>query len=718
MQLIDSDGNPIQLGHHIGKGGEGNVYEVEGDPSQVAKVYHQSPLTEDQFCKLESMVARRTASLRKVAAWPEAILRYRNGNEPCGLLMPKVDKSRQLHELYGTTNRHLHFPEVRWHHLLLAARNLAAAFHTLHDQGIVMGDVNQGNLMVDSNYHIRFIDCDSFQIIDGEKTYYCPVGTPHFTPPELQSKKLGRVVRTVDHDQFGLAVLIFHLVFVGRHPFAGRFRGEGDLLIEEAIAERRFAFSRDKDVTMVEPPPYSLQLDDLPQGLADLFEAAFRVGGAIGSVDGDAVDGDTADGRGFDRLRVNGNNFNGAGRPTPEQWAVQLDAVMSHREVCELDDFHIYYSGLKTCPWCRIEDEGGPTFFVKDGGSSIISGGRLEMLDAKINALRPISFPDLLPSQTTPPEKVSLKKTGDKVKIRLPDGAALLLVVAALLCFGGIVSSIWWLVAGSLLALGAGACLLFAPQCKARRQAVQELDTQLNKLRSRMLHCARTVGGKHQHRKKQFDANMAELRATVKRYCSEDDKIKDVLRDQAGAAKNDFLRGHLLRDHIAEIPGLTASTIPMLESYGVETALDVHKLGVYGVPIMSPALALEMLQWRELVERKFVFKPAHGVTAADMARAQQAATQRFKIAQARKILIGARHLDSLAMVGKATLKRSARDFDTLSSRWKEVAREKGNYQLSRTKLERTINSSPAAIIAVALAIPIVGGLVSWIAGQF
>jgi len=156
--------------------------------------------------------------------------------------------------------------------------------------------------------------------------------------------------------------------------------------------------------------------------------------------------------------------------------------------------------------------------------------------------------------------------------------------------------------------------------------------------------------------------------------------------------------------------------IPMLESYGVETALDVHKLGVYGVPVLSQELALEMLQWREILEQNFTFKPEHGVTAADLEHAQQAATHRFKISQARKILIGARHLDSLAMVGKTTLERSGRDFNALSTKWKEIAREKGNYQLGRTKLERSINSSPAVIITVALAIPIIGGLVSLIFG--
>jgi hypothetical protein len=47
---------------------------------------------------------------------------------------------------YGTYNRSRHFPEVKWHHLLLAAPYVAAAFDSLHAAHIVVGDVNQANL--------------------------------------------------------------------------------------------------------------------------------------------------------------------------------------------------------------------------------------------------------------------------------------------------------------------------------------------------------------------------------------------------------------------------------------------------------------------------------------------------------------------------------------------------------------------------------------------
>jgi DNA-binding helix-hairpin-helix protein with protein kinase domain len=63
------------------------------------------------------------------------------------------------------------------------------------------------------------IDCDSFQITDGAHVFRCPVEVPEFTPPELQGSAFDSQTRTAQHDAFGLAVLIFYLLFLGRHPF-------------------------------------------------------------------------------------------------------------------------------------------------------------------------------------------------------------------------------------------------------------------------------------------------------------------------------------------------------------------------------------------------------------------------------------------------------------------------------------------------------------------
>ena len=155
--LIDSRGQTLNLGQQIGKGGEGAIFEVEGQRDLVAKIYHQKKLGPDTVAKLEAMVAQSSSDLVSIAAWPESIIYHKAEKRPCGLLMPRIKNSRQLHELYGTATRRLHFPEVRWHHMLLASRNLAAAFDTMHSAGIIVGDVNQGNLLVDSQMRVRFI---------------------------------------------------------------------------------------------------------------------------------------------------------------------------------------------------------------------------------------------------------------------------------------------------------------------------------------------------------------------------------------------------------------------------------------------------------------------------------------------------------------------------------------------------------------------------------
>ena len=125
-------------------------------------------------------------------------------------------------------------------------------------------------------------------------------------------------------------MLIFHLLFVGRHPFAGRFRGAGDLSIEKAIAERRFAFSKNRSETLVDPPPASL--------LA-----------------------------GRPAARARQSVRSGVPRPEPtiptpapnRDWVQELEALMKRREAARSIAMHVYYSQLDECPWCRIEDAAG-----------------------------------------------------------------------------------------------------------------------------------------------------------------------------------------------------------------------------------------------------------------------------------------------------------------------------------------------------------------------
>jgi|SRR5262245_13171685 len=129
-----------------------------------------------------------------------------------------------------------------------------------------------------------------------------------------------------NHDNFGLAVMIFHLLFMGRHPFAGRFLGRGDMPIETAIQQYRFAYGSDCKLTQMEPPPHVPALVSVSPGIASLFERAFS------------------------RTSTNGH-----ARPTPADWITALDSVANQLARCKREPNHLHVSSSLACPWCEIE---------------------------------------------------------------------------------------------------------------------------------------------------------------------------------------------------------------------------------------------------------------------------------------------------------------------------------------------------------------------------
>jgi len=675
--MIDSQGRPVRLGRELGRGGEGSVFEVEGAENLAAKIYHRTPLEGEHVEKLETMVSLWSERLETVSAWPRSLLYKAQNRHACGFLLPRIVAARQLHELYGSSNRRQHFPDAQWHHLVLAARNTAAAFESFHSAGIAIGDVNQGNLLVDAQMCVRMIDCDSSQITSREKTFFCPVGTAHFTPPELQSKKLRDVYRTKNHDGFGLAVLIFHLLFVGRHPFAGRYRGEGDMPIEKAIAERRFAFSINREQTLVDPPPASLLLTDLPSGLGQLFEEAFR-----------AVDA------------------NGDVRPSASRWVEQLDLLIKQRKTCHFDPLHVYYGQLRECPWCRIEDQGGPSFFMPSNGVQTLSSKRVEQLDARINLLQIAEFPELFSSKLELPSMPLLKKFETLPKRSRVDVAAFVLAVACCLCLIGIV----WRPA---LALGAvclwGSCgyLAFTKESQTRRKTVDDFHAWLVRAMDRLHKFSSGIVASHQRRNEEYNRAIDDFRLEIKHYRAEGEELHKVLKQQGSVQKDDFLRKRLVRDNFRDISGLTRAMVPMLESFGVDSAYDIDPINLHSVPNVSAATSIGLLQWKAKVEQEFVFKPEHGVTLKEMKHAEEFATQRFKVTQARKVLMTATRLQNLAGSGRIGQQNSLQPFDELSAQWLSVAKQLRDFQSKRPTVERLANSATVTLTCLSIGVPLV-----------
>ncbi len=329
--VVGADGRRVRLGRKLGQGGEGAVFEIEGEEGLAAKIF-RAPLAAERAEKIRVMARLRSEQMEAQAAWPNELLSLSSG-EPIGLSMARVGDSHDIHQLYNPRSRRVAFPGADWRFLVEVAANLACAFAAVHDTSSVIADVNHGGILVGQDGRVRLIDCDSFQVQASGRVFPCDVGVPAFTPPELQGRSFAGLVRSADHDNFGLAVLVFLLLFMGRHPFAGRFRGPDDMTIERAIAEHRFAYGKDRQAAKMEPPPGAPLLAIVSPPLAALFEKAFAADAAR------------------------------SGRPTAQEWATGLDRMQGELARCDADRAHWHWLGLERCPWCAMEAATGMPLF-------------------------------------------------------------------------------------------------------------------------------------------------------------------------------------------------------------------------------------------------------------------------------------------------------------------------------------------------------------------
>ena len=592
VTTYDGSGRPIDLGRKLGAGGEGTVLEVVDQPGAVAKVYHE-PVSPSKAAKLRCMVRMGDAKLTQFAAWPQNTLHRSKEGPIVGLLLPKIESSAPIHELYSPAARRLRFPDADWQFLLRVARNCAAAFSTLHERGIVVGDVNQGNVLVASDAMVRLIDCDSFQVVDGKEVYGCEVGVPHFTPPELQGVNFRDVTRSESHDCFGLAVLVFHLLFMGRHPFAGRFEGAGEMPIEKAIREYRFSFSQRSDGSM-SPPPFSMPLSCLPPRIAQLFEVAFAQ--------------TTAE----------------KPRPAARLWVGFLNELEKHLAACRLDQGHKYWTQLRKCPWCEILDAGGPNFFESvAAGKTVAEAPRAFNVEGIWRDIQNVPPP---PEEWKAewPEGFCITPT-----LPPPPSSDLLLLrkLVTGIAFGGAALCLFGLAAPGVLfftipvsvAFGAWRVLLEVGShtARIRRQRKGLLRTKESALREAQQlwrDTAAQLGVEFRERLTELARCVEDYNSLSARVRAELDQLQNNLEQ---AQRTAYLRQQMIRAEARNIAHLDETLLTVLESYGIETAFDIEVDKLQQVPQISETVAVALWAWRRGVESRFSFNPSQGIPASE-----------------------------------------------------------------------------------------------------
>ncbi|WP_213794964.1 helix-hairpin-helix domain-containing protein [Klebsiella aerogenes] len=588
--LYTSDGSKATLGRELGKGGEGSVFDVAEFRDSVAKIYHTPP---DQLkqAKLSFMAATADERLFDYIAWPQATLHDGRGGHVVGFLMPKVAGKDPIHMVYSPAHRRQHYPDAAWDFLLYVARNIAASFETVHDHGHIVGDVNQNSFMVGKDSKVVLIDSDSFQINENGRQHLCEVGVGHFTPPELQSlSSFSGFQRTANHDNFGLALLIFHVLFGGRHPYSGvPLSKEAGNALESDIAHFRYAYAVDNQQRGFCPPPRSIPVAILPDSLASMFHLAFTEKGVA------------------------------AGRPTAKQWVSALDEVRQKLTKCAASAMHIFPAHLARCPWCELENQ-GVSYFIDLNISVRTSMGNFVMAKvvgaiAAASPPRPLNLPSPVHYQMSP--RPLPKNIPGKTAITVAQFAVGIIAIVVMV----ITMKIYYVSQGWLWALPGGAAALWGVKPLGMRLRKAEMlqrrtamELAKNEYQQLVLRAQLACGPEGFMAKR---AALMQRKEELAGLPAAEKKELDGLHTMAlEHQRNKFLATCLIAS--ASIPGVGASRKAVLLSSGIKTAADVSKRRVKKVKGFGNHLAQAVMEWKASCERRFVFNAAEAVPTSDI----------------------------------------------------------------------------------------------------
>jgi DNA-binding helix-hairpin-helix protein with protein kinase domain len=558
------------LDKEIGRGGEGQVFSLSSHSQMVLKLYGES-LSPQKLRKLERMVSLADKQLDQYTAWPVDLVREPNG-ATVGFVMRRLTGYVPLHMLFSPMDRKRLFPDKGYDFLAHVARNLATAFHALHGLQLVVGDVNEGNILVNERGMIAFIDCDSFQIKDKTSVYYCEVGVPRYTPPELLSlSSFENVIRTDNTDNFSMAILLFQLLFLGRHPFAGINMTKEDIDEESAIKQRLFAYSLTGQQRKLSAPKGSFAITNLPIKVVGLFHRAFE---------------------------------QEKERPQPAEWINELDWVLKNMAKCRTNKSHAYPNHLPTCPWCQFKDKFNIVYFIDD--TSIEQLAAFQNIESFVNGFKfePLKL-DKLQAPTS--EQLILPIPSEDERFRYYKWyhrAALALVVIAGLALISMSNY------APIIAIGLAVLLNNTLPWKNKLQAeLKKREGEFNESRRKLE--AATNEYEFPTDARSYEKQGIELQNLVFQYKNLPAALEKERRASEARLYAEQLHAHLSNFDIRnyKIPKFGATRKLALYQAGIRTAADMSKLSKIKIQGVGPAYEQTLLSWQRQMSSTFLYQP-------------------------------------------------------------------------------------------------------------
>ena len=273
--VYTDDNERIVLKSLISTGAEGLVFITELD-GWVAKVYHRGGITPLRWYKLMKM--RDLGLQAENICWPYKLL-FSKEHVPIGYLMRQASGTTISRAFDGPDAMQNYFPSWTRLHVVDATLSFLHIMDYLHLHGVIVGDIQLKNAMIEDEDSVYLIDIDSVQYQD----LPCPVGTEEFTRPELWDKSFVSFLRRPQDEDYSVSILVFSMLFCGQHPYAQR---NGLETLRDEMEARSFPYTVDNStVDRIPIGGYDKIWEALTPTLKDMFVRAFAKGELFDTVE-------------------------------------------------------------------------------------------------------------------------------------------------------------------------------------------------------------------------------------------------------------------------------------------------------------------------------------------------------------------------------------------------------------------------------------------------
>ena len=614
-QKVIVDNKTYNIARQIARGGEGIIFSLQEDKNTLFKLYFDKQKRYEMQEKISAMINLKLASKTSLVAFPKSIAKSTSG-EFLGFVMPLLQGS-QLHEIYSPGPRKTNFPNADYRFLVRTALNISKAFASVHDAGCVIGDINHSSTLISNQAVVTLIDADSFQFSFASKDYLCTVAVPEYTPPELQGSNFSKIKRTPNHDSFGLAVVLFQILFMGRHPYSGTVKSGEMPQLHENIKNFKYVYANSSFSGLQQPPGTPLIIN-FSKEIAILFEKAF----------------------------LKDNYFS---RPTAMDWINALKNLEASLIECKSNNLHHIPKGAISCPWCEMEQKLSTVLFLPNSllspsSNPSISTFNLSIIWGQIEAIKiPNSISPKLQHFNIEVSEEAKRDTSKKTKefkniwatwvgvigfivllIQNKTEAAFLYLIFPAL-------AIWGLIKKETTHPVDSSKYLIRYQT-AETTWERELENWTKKtglLEAKNLKSALALTKQNLQ-----NLNIEELNL-----------IQNYKNKRREFQLNTYLGGFDIRR--AKIKGVGPAKEANLLSYGIDTAAEVTPAKILIVPGFGPVNSKPLLEWRASLEKRFVFNPNETALDKQEILKIQASVKTKKIILEKKLTDGLRDLKIL-----------------------------------------------------------------------